>query len=54
MIRIAVVEDEEYYVNQLTGYLNEYQKTEKKNWILRFTGTEMRSLRNISRSLTLS
>ena len=30
MIRIAVVEDEEYYVNQLTGYLNEYQKTEKE------------------------
>lgn len=28
MIRIAIVEDEEYYVNQLTGYLEEYRKSE--------------------------
>lgn len=28
MIRIAIVEDEEYYVKQLTGYLEEYQKSE--------------------------
>ena len=27
MIRIAIVEDEEMYVQQLTGYLKEYQKT---------------------------
>lgn len=30
MIRIAIVEDEDYYVDQLTGYLNEYQKNEKE------------------------
>ena len=29
MIRIAIVEDEEYYVKQLTGYLDEYQKSEQ-------------------------
>lgn len=27
MIRIAIVEDEEFYVNELTKYLHEYQKT---------------------------
>ena len=27
MIRIAIVEDEDMYVQQLTGYLKEYQKT---------------------------
>ena len=27
MIRIAIVEDEEYYVDQLTGYFREYEKT---------------------------
>lgn len=29
MIRIAIVEDEDYYVSQLTGYLKEYQKSER-------------------------
>ena len=28
MIRIAIVEDEDYYVKQLTGYLEEYRKSE--------------------------
>lgn len=28
MIRIAIVEDEDYYVKQLTGYLDEYRKSE--------------------------
>ena len=28
MIRIAIVEDEDFYVNQLTDYLKEYQKSE--------------------------
>ena len=27
MITIAIVEDEEYYVDQLTGYFREYEKT---------------------------
>lgn len=27
MIRIAIVEDEDFYVNQLTEYLNQYQET---------------------------
>ena len=27
MIRIAIVEDEDMYVQQFTGYLKEYQKT---------------------------
>lgn len=27
MIRIAVVEDEDYYIKELTGYLKEYEKT---------------------------
>lgn len=27
MIRIAIVEDEDYYVKELTGYLKEYEKT---------------------------
>lgn len=29
MIRIAIVEDEEYYIKQLTGYLEKYQKQEE-------------------------
>lgn len=32
MIRIAIVEDEEYYVNQLTGYLEEYRKSEGEDF----------------------
>jgi len=28
MIRIAIVEDEDYYVKQLNGYLDEYRKSE--------------------------
>ena len=31
MIRIAIVEDEEKCINQLMGYLEEFQKTEKEN-----------------------
>lgn len=30
MIRIAIVEDEEEYIQQLTDYLQEYQKIPKK------------------------
>ena len=30
MIRIAIVEDEESYVKELTGYLKEYQNTYKE------------------------
>ena len=30
MIRIAIVEDEDSYINQLTEYLQEYQKTQKE------------------------
>lgn len=32
MIRIAIVEDEEYYVSQLTQYLDEYQKETGENF----------------------
>lgn len=32
MIRIAIVEDEDYYVDQLTGYLAEYQKSEGEDF----------------------
>ena len=32
MIRIAIVEDEDYYVKQLTGYLEEYQKSEDEEF----------------------
>ena len=30
MIRIAIVEDEEEYIQQLTDYLQEYQKNSKE------------------------
>lgn len=32
MIRIAIVEDEDYYVEQLTGYLDEYRKSEGEDF----------------------
>lgn len=32
MIRIAIVEDEDFYVSQLTEYLKKYEKTEKKEF----------------------
>ncbi len=32
MIRIAIVEDEDYYVKQLTGYLEEYRKSEDEEF----------------------
>lgn len=32
MIRIAIVEDEDYYVEQLTGYLKEYRKSEGEDF----------------------
>lgn len=52
MIRIAIVEDEDYYVSQLTGYLKEYQKSERTEFDIPSIGTVMRLLRNIRHSLT--
>ena len=36
MIRIAIVEDEEAYVQQLISYLHEYQKTANEEIAVRF------------------
>ena len=48
MIRIAIVEDEEEYINQFTQYLQEYQKPQMKKLMSLYTVMVMKLLLNIS------